>query len=515
MLSLDWPEKARNRLGLAAGVLLVAGAGLLLGPWQAWLVVGALIAAILVVMRPEAGTLLGTFVLYSNLMVLAFRLHGAPRALALSFLILFGLPLIYHLFYKKEPVVLDRIFFGMCALLLIAVASTAISVDPASASEWLFIYVTEGLITFWMVVNVIRSRVTLERVLTVLLCTGALLGILSLYQAITKDYRNEFFGLAQRNLNHVETDAEFGIRPEEHVRLSHRAGGPLQESNYFAQMLLVLVPFGVYRMGRTQGLRRFWSFLLLGAILVGIVLTYSRGGFLALLILVGLMLYFRQLRLRTLLIGLLMALLLTGAIAPGYFNRLASLAAVSNLTSSEQGQQLDSAIAGRATEMAAATAVFLDHPFLGVGPGLYSPYYSVEYQANSDWALLFVDRTRRAHSLYLEMGAELGVLGLGVFLVMMGSLLTGLMRLRRSYLWVDPDSMQLATAGLLSMCAYLSTSIFLQLAYQRYPWFLIALIAAIMHILKKEMPQSQSVGEVVPSLVDGSGVSNSRGVDYV
>jgi hypothetical protein len=36
----------------------------------------------------------------------------------------------------------------------------------------------------------------------------------------------------------------------------------------------------------------------------------------------------------------------------------------------------DGAIKGRATEMLAALAVYLDHPFIGVGPGQYVPFYS-------------------------------------------------------------------------------------------------------------------------------------------
>ncbi len=487
----------RTRIGLEGPLdsprarLLLLGASVLLGlalTVYSTLQVAALAlaawAAVLVFLWPEVGTLLGVFALYSNLTVLAFQLHGAPRAFAISFLVLFGMPLIYHVFYRRRPVIVDRTLQLMLVFLLVVLVSSVFAKDPALAYEWIGIYLTQGVITFFLVINAIRSRATLERVLLVLVATGALLGAMSLYQEISNDYRASFLGLAQRNLDHVENPSEFSRTPVDHVRLSHRAGGPIREANYYAQMLLVLLPFALLRIREQRGLGRTIAVVLALGILAGIFLSYSRGGFLGLLVVTFLAVRWKLLSRRTVAAGAAAGLLLVALAVPGYFMRIGSLRALSGLAAPTAELEPDGALTGRATEMLAALAVFVDHPVLGVGPAHYSPYYSVEYQT-SGTAFTLLDKTRRAHSLYFEMAAELGLIGLGVFLTMVGMLLVSLLRLRRLLSVSHPSLARLATAAAVALIGCLSTSFFLQLAYQRYFWFLVAIAATVEQITRR------------------------------
>ncbi len=490
----QWPAASQ----LAWPALLAAG--LLIGlsltsysPVMVAVVVLAAGAVCLIFLWPQVGTLVGVFALYSNLTVLAFRIHGAPRAFALSFLVLFGLPLIYYLFHRRRPIIVDRTFQLMLVFLFVVLVSTILSKEPPLALEWIGVFLTQGMVTYFLVVNVIRERVTFERVVTVLICTGALLGALSLYQEVTHDYTNQFLGLAQRNLAHVEDPTEFSVTPQDHVRLSHRAGGPMRESNYYAQILLVLLPFSLLRLRESRGLQWLLAWLLSLLILAGIFLSYSRGGFLALVLMAILAIRWQLWRFRTMATGVCLGVLLVALAAPGYFTRMGSLGAVASLLAPQHDREPDGAITGRATEMLAAIAVFADHPLLGVGPAHYSPHYSVEYQTDSSTAFRLLDRTRRAHSLYFEMAAELGVVGLTVFLTMVGMVLLSLSRLRRIFLTYQPDLAGLLTAATLALIGFLSTALFLQLAYQRYFWFLLALSAALERIARVELWQQSAV----------------------
>ncbi len=57
----------------------------------------------------------------------------------------------------------------------------------------------------------------------------------------------------------------------------------------------------------------------------------------------------------------------------------------------------------------------VDHPLIGVGPGLVPIYYE-EYASEVGLRVL-EGATRESHNLYLGLGAELGIIGLGIFLI--------------------------------------------------------------------------------------------------
>ena len=92
--------------------------------------------------------------------------------------------------------------------------------------------------------------------------------------------------------------------------------------------------------------------------------------------------------------------------------------------------------------------------------------------------------TADAHSLYAEMSAELGSLGMLTFLAIFVVLLRQLARLRRRFSATRTDLADLATAFLLTLVSYLGTSVFLHLSFQRYLWLLIALASAAVHVLR-------------------------------
>ena len=92
---------------------------------------------------------------------------------------------------------------------------------------------------------------------------------------------------------------------------------------------------------------------------------------------------------------------------------------------------------------------------------------------------------RRAHTLYFELGAEIGALGLMTFMLIPALLARRLWKLRARAIRLAPHQARVATAFLLALMAYFMTALFLHMAFQPYYWFLIALCTAATHCLEK------------------------------
>jgi O-antigen ligase len=148
-------------------------------------------------------------------------------------------------------------------------------------------------------------------------------------------------------------------------------------------------------------------------------------------------------------------------------------------SSKDQGglENADGSIQGRATEMLVAILIFRDHPIIGVGPGMY------RYEIKTYSELIGyknIAGEREAHSLYLGIAAEAGILG---FFTMMGIFLYTLYRLAiaRTY-WLkrnQKDIESLCTGFFLAIVSYMATGIFLHINYIRYLWLIMALAAIV------------------------------------
>jgi O-antigen ligase len=189
--------------------------------------------------------------------------------------------------------------------------------------------------------------------------------------------------------------------------------------------------------------------------------------------------------------------LLAGVLAavPTYATRLNSLQTLAASFSDDSGgvASADGATLSRLTEMGAAGLVFLDHPILGVGPGLFPLYY----QSYADLiGLRTLNEDRQAHDLYISIAAETGGLGLACFLMVIYMTLRGLARARKRWLQDEPEIANMATAYMLSIVTYLTTGIFLHFAFIRYFWLIMALSAAVIYIAEQRALAEQKRTQV-------------------
>jgi O-antigen ligase len=486
-------EPIRNRENFLPILLLCVSAstltGALMALGQSWLVVAAPVfvgMGLLILARPELATLIYIFAMYLNLPALASRFHGVPQPVASATVLILVIPLASYLVLHRMPVVVTRPLPLMIAYLPAMAASAMFQQTVTASFPWIMNYATEGLLLYLLIVNVIRTPETLRRVIWALILAGAVMGGLSLCQEVTGGYDNMFGGLAQMSSGIIELGEDL-----EGKLTRGRMAGPIGETNRYAQVLVVLLPLALFRTLSER--RRGLKLLAAGSallILSGILLSFSRGAAVVVAGLLVLMVIWRAVKLYQAALTIAVLIATVPLAAPDFITRLDSLRGVEGVVS-EEGEDPDGAMRGRLTSNIAALQAFVEHPLLGVGPGQYYEQYSQRYA--NQLGLRYFTTTRRAHNLYLEMAADLGLIGLGLFMAMVIITLLQLRRARVYWLPRNPEYANLATALLLSMLGYLGTAVFLHLSYQRYFWLLLALANAGVYVLKAVSYQPSAV----------------------
>lgn len=427
------------------------------------------LSLLLIILKwPHFIVLFVTFVIYTNTAVVMIKFHGVPPILGYILPLMLLIPFLWELIVYKRKIKINFVFVLMLIFFSINLLGSAFSRDIRLAIPEVVVYVAEGLGLYLLLINTIRTPRLLKQVVWSLLIGGAIIGGLSLFQQVTGTFDNNYWGFAQvtgRGFTTEETIQGAVIQP--------RISGSIGEKNRYAQVMLMLLPIGLFLAWGEQSKKlRLVAFILTGLIFVGGSLAFSRGAQLGILLLILIMTFMRYIKVHQLLIVLLGILLLLLAF-PQNTVRFASLGAI--FSSEEEGgiRSADGAVQGRATEMIAAMLVFKDHPIIGVGPGMFV-YEMVEY--SKIVGLRNIITTREAHSLFPGIAAETGVLGLstliGIFLYTLYKLTQA-----RNY-WLIRKHTQMAnlcTGFFLAIISYLTTGIFLHMSYIRYFWIMMAL----------------------------------------
>lgn len=177
------------------------------------------------------------------------------------------------------------------------------------------------------------------------------------------------------------------------------------DPNENALLFVLTVPFVLWKMMASQGFKKVLMAGLLCLIVVGIVETQSRGGFLGLIAVAFVSLYQYRRVAKIRFVGIKIAAiiaLLAGVLyfAGGeqYTNRISTIFN----TSSEYNY---TSLSGRLTIWRQGFALMMDHPFLGVGVDSFETALGRTFRMDDGaW--------QTAHNSFLQVGAELGFPGL-------------------------------------------------------------------------------------------------------
>ena len=241
------------------------------------------------------------------------------------------------------------------------------------------------------------DRGRMERVLAVLVWVAALCGVLALLETLR-------------------------ILPGEFPRFDtrfNRAALGFGQPNGLGLFLAVMIPLAAHRyvMARTR-IGRALHALAIGAVIIGLVGTFSRGSWLAVLAGSGVLLLSRDWRLagRIWLVALVCVVVV-------------DLGSGGALRDTVQRTLGDWVLEQRAALMIVGVLMFLEHPIIGVGPGGFADNLDrFGAQVSQLW-----DVQPTPHNAYVQMAAETGVIGLVAFVAFLAVTLWALLKeVRRS-----------------------------------------------------------------------------------
>ncbi|HEX6203188.1 MAG TPA: O-antigen ligase family protein, partial [Thermoanaerobaculia bacterium] len=456
LFELDLPTSPRA-LVLVALVLLAAPA-----------------AFVALLRRPGVALAVLVVFVYLNLSQVLVRFHGLPSLLQLLALPLAVAGLRVRGREGVAAVATADLTVALGAYLAVLVASLAWAADAAAAGERVG-EIAKATAVYGLAALLAAGPRLLRRAAWSAVAAGSLLATFGVWQALTESFDSDFGGLARIKQAQIYDDV-----------FEPRIAGPLGDPNYFAQILLVLVPvalalaWGYDSWSGGSGRRRLLALGAAGLLVAGTVLTYSRGAALALALVLGLAVLVRGIRPRHVVAGVAVVALLWVFAPEGFARRLTTLREV--LPGGEEVLRPDSSFAKRRLVTAAAWQMFLDAPLLGVGAGNYGSRFTPYADRVGTDARLYEDPGERnfPHNLYLEIAAETGAIGLAVFALVVVAAFASLVGARRRALARgDPRTAALAEGLGLALVGFLITGLFLHGEFPRYLYLLLGLSAGL------------------------------------
>ncbi len=295
------------------------------------------------------------------------------------------------------------------------------------------------------------------RIVAILLTLLSLFIVFEGVWAVRTGWNEERFVLTQQidTAGNVERDElEGGAEPDLQYEKRIRSLGALNDPNDLAQALIVVMPF--LALAWHQG-RRFRNLCLVvvpaSVLLYGIYLTRSRGGFVALSVMVLFALLPR--------LGRIRALLLTGVLA-------LSLLALD--FTGARGLTLDESALGRVESWSEGLLMLRSSPVWGIG-----------YQNFVDYS------DKAAHNSFINCAAELGLVGYFLWLGLIVLTVSELIKLRKTEARDEQTASckRWAHASELALLTFLTAAWFLSRTYSETLLLLLALAVATVNIARK------------------------------
>lgn len=408
------------------------------------LIIGGLLGAIffvLSIMRPWVAVaaffalipLENLFVLQGSLTATLSKLMGAY----LIFLVIItgSLKYIHEVFINKKVLVL--VLYGALGIISVAVSKHKDYGIPLLITLWLYIFL------YFVFIIMIRDIKTLYYATWALLA-GGIISIISPY----------FFGFGRVGGYELK-----------------RYGGLWGDQNEFAALLLVLIPLSIMNFFMDQKLiYKVISAITSLILLTGLILTYSRGGFISLfLMLVLAMFKIVSGKNRTKILAISVPCIIVAFIIFYYAfadQFLARMETLSVLSSSESAQTEGSLKQRYFYYFQLAPKLFMQHPVFGVGFREFvfsNPYGQV------------------THNTYLEVLVGMGVIGFIPFVAILFLSWKDL-RSAQKFNNNNPFVHSYAVALEIGFLGYLFASMFLTLDLNKVLWMSIALTSVVLNL---------------------------------
>ncbi|MDR3575820.1 MAG: O-antigen ligase family protein [Anaerolineaceae bacterium] len=461
--------------GIALGFLIPTADGVL----KAVVITVGAIGAILTLFRVDIGLYALILMAYLRISDIAIDYHGLPSVFQPFIVLLIAAILIKWIRSREIQKGWGRAALLVLAYGMVVFTSLLYAVDYPTASLAVSDFAKNGVITVLLVI-LIQQRSTFRGALWVLVIAGIFTGSISVFQYLTKTFTNPYWGFGQAQILNIVTGTD-----------DYRISGPIGDPNFYAQILVVIVPLAFHFLVTEKRLVlkaiAAWS---LAVCSFSIIFTYSRGGAIALaVVLISMVLYRRPKPLEIILVVALVIGIF--AFLPNQYS--ARLDTITQIVSGQTDVREEVSLRGRLSELLVAWQMFVEHPIIGVGVGNYPAFYqSYSRQIGLD------PRTenREPHNLFLEVAAETGLVGFAVFMMVLYFSYQGI---RRAWLVFKRKELK-EVAGLvvafgIGMAGYLTAALFIHGAYPRYFWLLVGLALALPQVAQDipiELKQEKS-----------------------
>jgi putative inorganic carbon (hco3(-)) transporter len=251
--------------------------------------------------------------------------------------------------------------------------------------------------------------------------------------------------------------------------------GVMDNSNELAINIAINFPLCVaFLLAAKKPLAKlFWAVSLI-FMLGGVVATYSRSGLLAMVVTVAICIWefgIRGKRTMVLVSAFFIGLICVAVVfaTPHYLTRVESLFYGNIEGSGDRGS-----LEAREVLLKDSLTIMVRHPLLGIGPGNFASY-------TATW--------RVAHNTYTELGAETGLPGLFLFVLMLALTLRKIKRVRKLPGSQSNEDIRLWTSALwAAQAAYIAGAMFASTEYDLFPYFIVGYVCVLYQIASA--PQS-------------------------
>lgn len=262
--------------------------------------------------------------------------------------------------------------------------------------------------------------------------------------------------------------------------ITANVGGRLTASatydpNDIAMIFVVTMPIVYFLIYQSTGFAKLFLFVSMISLIFATILTVSRGGFVGLLV-VGFLIFvmdtYHRWITKIMVVGAIIFLFVQFA-PETYWERMHTLITY------EEDYNITSEF-GRKQLWINGLELMMDNPLVGVGVGAFTTAMGHAYGQNVSgfkWST--------AHNAFVQIGAELGILGFVLFVILILSSILYMRRLRNKFHrehrgdCVFQDHLWLTSAIEISLWGYVTTAIFLSVAYYSILYFLIAVCCSL------------------------------------
>jgi putative inorganic carbon (HCO3(-)) transporter len=259
------------------------------------------------------------------------------------------------------------------------------------------------------------------------------------------------------------------VHRTEYGRLMGIQKGILENPNDLAINIAITFPLCVAFLFATKNkaAKALWAVGLL-FMSWAVVATYSRSGLLALVVTIAICLWefgIKGKRKVVLVSAAFMGLVAVGVVmaTPHYLTRIESMVRGNIEGSGDRGS-----LEAREALLTDSVNIMLHHPLLGIGPGNFASF-------TLSW--------RVAHNTYTELGAETGLPGLFLFLLLLGLTMRKIRRVRKLPGYQSSEDIRLWVSALsAALAAYIAGAMFSSTEYNLFPYFMVGYICAIYQI---------------------------------